>query len=254
VAGMHIQETPAPLPENILSFINSAERGFIYFSLGSMVKAGNLIDDEKRRSIIKALSKRKEKVILQWSGSDISSEIDHKKFLVSNWLPQQSILAHPKSRCFVTHGGISGHQEAIYFGVPTITLPLFLDQRKIARKSEYLGLGVSMRLSNLTESSFSWALDEVLDKEKYSRNAKELSFRFRDKPQKPTELAKYYVEYVIRHKGADFMRSHIKDKSLIELENIDVYCVIILLVVFIIVLNLKVLQIILATRQKEKLE
>jgi glucuronosyltransferase len=78
----------------------------------------------------------------------------------------------------------------------------------------------------LTETSLTWGLAEVLNNKKYTEKVKELSRRFRDKPQHPVDLAKYYVEYVMRHKGAPFMQSSSTYLSFIELNNLDVYAII----------------------------
>ena len=44
------------------------------------------------------------------------------------WLPQQEILAHPKTILFFTHFGMHGALEAIWYGVPMVGFPLFSDQ------------------------------------------------------------------------------------------------------------------------------
>ena len=48
--------------------------------------------------------------------------------LVAKSVPQQDILAHPKTRLFVTHGSINAAMESIFHGVPMVTMPIFTDQ------------------------------------------------------------------------------------------------------------------------------
>ena len=48
--------------------------------------------------------------------------------LTRAWLPQQEILAHPKTRLFFTHFGMHGALEAVWYGVPMVGFPLFSDQ------------------------------------------------------------------------------------------------------------------------------
>lgn len=115
------------------------------------------------------------------------------KFLIRKWFPQDDILANPKVKVFITHGGLLGGTEAIYHGVPLVTIPIFGDQKFNAARSSKAGYGVRVDYSNLTESSFTWALNEVINNKKYSAKVKELSSRFRDKPQHPVDLAKYYI-------------------------------------------------------------
>lgn len=50
-----------------------------------------------------------------------------------------------------------------------------------------------------------------------------MSNRFRDVPMGPLDLAKYWVEYVVRHKGAPQLRSAGQDLSLVAYHNLDVF-------------------------------
>jgi len=43
---------------------------------------------------------------------------------------------------------------------------------------------------------------------RYSKNAKIVSERFKDRPMTPAESVVYWTEYVIRHKGAPHLKSH----------------------------------------------
>ena len=61
--------------------------------------------------------------------------------LTRAWLPQQEILAHPKTRLFFTHFGMHGALEAIWYGVPMVGFPLFSDQVRVSDQLMELGLG-----------------------------------------------------------------------------------------------------------------
>lgn len=47
-------------------------------------------------------------------------------------MPQQELLAHPKTRLFVTHCGTNGVNEAIHYGVPMVGMPVFSNQVLLA--------------------------------------------------------------------------------------------------------------------------
>lgn len=236
VAGMHIKKTTNPLPKDIQEFIDNS-KGVVYFSLGGNIKPSQM-PIEKQQAIINALSKVKNERIL-WKWDDENVKVDRKKFLVKKWFPQDEILAHPKVKVFITHGGLLGGTEAIYNGKPLITIPIFGDQKLNAARSVLNGFGVRVDYNNLTEESLTWALDEILKNQKYSNKVKELSMRFKDKPIHPLDLAKFYIEYVIRHKGASFMQSSATQLNFIELNNIDV--IIFIVVVFIILILIPLL-------------
>lgn len=69
---------------------------------------------------------------------------------------------------------------------------------------------------------------------RYAKNAKKLSALFRDQPVTPLETAKYWIEYVIRNKGAPHMRSSALDLNFFQYHNLDVYAAI-MVTVFILV-------------------
>lgn len=220
---MHIKKENNPLPDDIQRFIDESEHGVVYFSLGSNLNP-SAMPVEKQQAIIKALSKVKERVLWKWD--DLDAKVDKKKFLIQKWFPQDDILANPKVKVFITHGGLLGGTEAIYYGKPLVTIPIFGDQKLNAARSASTGYGVRVDYNNLTETSLSWALNEVLSNKKYTEKVTELSKRFRDKPIHPVDLAKYYVEYVIRHDGALFMQSSSTFLNFVQLNNLDVYAII----------------------------
>lgn len=90
-------------------------------------------------------------------------------------------------------------------------------------RAELLGWGVQVTFPNLTEISLSWALNEALNNPKYKENVLKIGARLRDQQQTPMEKAMFYIEYVIRHDGANFMQSSAQHLSFIEFHNLDVY-------------------------------
>jgi UDP:flavonoid glycosyltransferase YjiC (YdhE family) len=233
VAGMHIKKKTNPLPDDIQKFIDDSE-SVIFFSLGGNLKS-SAMPIEKQEAIIKSLTRVKERILLKWE-DDENVKVNRHKFLVKKWFPQDDLLAHPKVKLFITHGGLLSGSEAVYHGKPLIVIPIFGDQKLNAARTELSGFGVRVDYANLTEKSLTWALNEVLMKEKYSTRVKELSKRFRDRPQHPVDIAKFYVEYVIKNKGAHFMQSSATHLNFIELHNLDViliFAIALLLVLYI---------------------
>ncbi|KAK6046517.1 hypothetical protein COOONC_15978 [Cooperia oncophora] len=57
------------------------------------------------------------------------------------WLPQKDVLAHPRLRLFVMHGGINGLMEALLRAVPVVVVPIFADQFRNGRNAEKRGVG-----------------------------------------------------------------------------------------------------------------
>jgi glucuronosyltransferase len=61
--------------------------------------------------------------------------------LIMDWLPQQEIMAHPKTILFFTHYGMHGALEAVWYGLPMVGMPLFSDQGDVRAKVEEKGIG-----------------------------------------------------------------------------------------------------------------
>jgi len=93
-------------------------------------------------------------------------------------------------------------------------------------RTELLGWGVQVLFTNLTETSFTWALNEVLTNEKYRINVEKIRNRLLDQPQTPMEKAMFWIEYVIRHDGAYFMQTSAQYLSFIEYNNLDIYAIV----------------------------
>ncbi|XP_053674610.1 uncharacterized protein LOC128724914 [Anopheles nili] len=223
VGGFHVNRNVNPLPEDIKTFIEQSEHGVIYFSMGSNLKPSKM-DKQKRDDVIKVLSSVKQNIIWKWD--DDTLVLDKKKFLLGKWFPQDDILAHPNVKLFITHGGLLSCTESIYHGVPIVGIPIFGDQLLNMARAEQSGWGKGVTYTQLNEETFSKAVREVLLDESYSENIKNISRRFRDQPIAPMDLAKFWIEYVLRHKGANHLKSSAQDLNFIEYNNLDVYLLI----------------------------
>ena len=130
--------------------------------------------------------------------NDSSSNVLHRK-----WIPQNDLLGHPKTKLFITHCGMSATHEAIYHGVPVLALPVVSDQlRNSQRLCDRLQMGQKLDLDKITENSLFAAITDVLNNKSYSMNAKEASRLMRDQPMSSKEYLNYWVDYIIRYKGA----------------------------------------------------
>lgn len=90
-------------------------------------------------------------------------------------------------------------------------------------RAELLGWGAQVTYPNLTDASLSWALDEVLNNPKYKKNTLEIANRLKDQPQTPMEKAIFWIEYILRHDGAPYMRTSAQYLSTFEYYNFDIY-------------------------------
>lgn len=120
VAGLHVQQEPQTLPTDLEEFIQGAgEDGVIYFSLGSNIKSKTL-SQERLKVILQAFSSLPQRVLWKFDEDNLPNKSSN--VFIRNWFPQQDILAHPKVRLFVTHGGLLSTIESIHHAGITFLL------------------------------------------------------------------------------------------------------------------------------------
>ncbi|XP_038615660.1 UDP-glucuronosyltransferase 2A2-like isoform X8 [Tachyglossus aculeatus] len=201
VGGLHCQPAK-PLPEEMEAFVQSSgEHGIVVFSLGSMVKN---LTEEKANLIAAALAQIPQKVLWRYKGKQPATLGPNTKLY--DWIPQNDLLGHPKTKAFITHGGTNGIYEAIYHGVPMVGIPMFADQPDNIAHMKAKGAAVEVDFSRMTTNDLLGALNTVINEASYKESALRLSQIHHDQPMKPLDRAVFWIEFVMRHKGAKHLR------------------------------------------------
>lgn len=191
-------------------------------------------------NIYKVFSKLPQKVL--WKVDDESKVPGNSSnILYRKWLPQSDILGHPNVKLFFGHGGKGGITEAKFYGVPMVGLPIFGDQPMNMVEVVNKGYGLSIDHDQpITEDIIYETVKEVLDNPKYANAVKRFSTLYRDRPLKAKDNAVYWLEYLLRYKGAPHMQSPLKTMSFVESTNLDVIAFI-LAVLYVVIKLLKLL-------------
>ncbi|XP_076770961.1 UDP-glucuronosyltransferase 1A5 isoform X2 [Arvicanthis niloticus] len=222
-----------PLSQEFEAYVNaSGEHGIVVFSLGSMVSE---IPEKKAMEIAEALGRIPQTVLWRYTGTKPSNLA--KNTILVKWLPQNDLLGHPKARAFITHSGSHGIYEGICNGVPMVMMPLFGDQMDNAKRMETRGAGVTLNVLEMTADDLENALKTVINNKSYKENIMRLSSLHKDRPIEPLDLAVFWVEYVMRHKGAPHLRPAAHDLTWYQYHSLDVIgflLAIVLTVVFIV--------------------
>ena len=255
VGGLHLKYgSPTDLPSNVKEFIDGAEYGVIFFSLGANLKSSNM-PKIKLEIILKTFSKLKQRVLWKWEDEE---EMPNKpnNVMLGKWFPQASILAHENVKLFITHGGLGSVTEAMFYGVPIVGIPVFFDQFANTNVAADEGWALNVKFEDLNVEMFNEAIIEVLSNCSYRKAVEKLSQLFRDRPQHPMDTAIYWIEYVIRHNGATHMHYQGKDLNFIQTNSLDVFAAFLfllcILVVFINALVKMLKKRVLSTVKKEK--
>ncbi|NWU30190.1 UD11 glucuronosyltransferase, partial [Dyaphorophyia castanea] len=207
-----------PLSKEFEAMVNaSGEHGIVVFSLGSMVSE---IPMKKAMEIAEALGTVPQTVLWRYTGQAPPNLPKNVKLV--KWLPQNDLLAHPKTRAFITHGGSHGIYEGICNAVPMVLMPLFGDQMDNAKRVESRGAGLILNTLDMTSHDLSTALKAVINEKKYKENIQRLSELHLDRPIHPLDLAVHWVEFVMRHKGAPHLRPAAHDLNWVQYHSLDV--------------------------------
>ncbi|XP_050092818.1 UDP-glycosyltransferase UGT5-like [Anopheles aquasalis] len=224
VGGMHVNRKPKPLPDDIKAILDGAKHGVIYFSLGSNLQSRQL-PIEKREAILRVFASLKQTILWKWEDETLPNKPDN--VIVKAWWPQDDILGHPNVRLFITHGGLLSTTESMYHGVPVIGIPVFGDQYLNMGKAERTGYGLLLPYKEISEERLATTIGKILSDSSYRTVAQTISARYRDQPQNPMDLAVFWVEYVIRHKGAVHLKSAGQELGILQYHGIDVFATII---------------------------
>lgn len=153
--------------------------------------------------------------------------------LIRKWLPQTDILAHPNIVLFISHGGMFSNFEAINYGIQMIVIPLGGDQFRNAFRAEQAGYAKVLHFRDITHESLKGTLGEMLTDNKYAVRAKEISSIFRDNLVHPMDEFFWWIEHVIKFRGAKHLKSHAAEMSLFTYLLVDVMLVnVIALIIF----------------------
>ncbi|CAB1336350.1 unnamed protein product [Coregonus sp. 'balchen'] len=156
--------------------------------------------------------------------------------LLVNWLPQNDLLGHPKTRAFVTHRGTNGIYEAIYHGVPMLGLPLIFDHMLHLQAR---GVAKVLEVTSLKVEPMTQALTDILDKRKpYRENMHRMSKLHHDTPLKPMDNTIFWLEFAMRHKGAAHLHTESYKIPWYAYHNVDVLVLLLTVVVSVLLLTL----------------
>ncbi|XP_054605521.1 UDP-glucuronosyltransferase 2C1 [Nothobranchius furzeri] len=209
-----------PLSPELEEFVQSSgDHGFILMSLGTLVKG---LPTEITSEIAAAFAQLPQKVIWRHTG-ERPGNLGNNTLLVK-WMPQNDLLGHPKVKAFVAHGGTNGVYESIYHGVPVIGIPLLFDQFENVLRLEARGAARAVDATALTRQNFLEAVQDVLHNPSYRSNMRRLSALHRDQPLRPLDTAVYWIEFVMRHKGAAHLRTESYKMPWYSYYSVDVCC------------------------------
>ncbi|XP_067673845.1 UDP-glucuronosyltransferase 1A1-like [Haliotis asinina] len=205
---------PTPLPQEYKEFMDKAKEGVVIVSFGSNVKS---IPDGILKMLLDSFSRTNYKYIFK---TDKKVKVG-PNVLLTTWMPQSDLLAHPNTKLFITHCGANGQNEAFLQGVPMIGFPIFGDQPYNSMRLEYHGFGLKMDLKTFTVDDLVSNINEVIQNSSYSQKIKKAAEITKLRERSPKEEAVYWIEHVLKYGGAH-LRSYCQDMPLYQYLCLDV--------------------------------
>ncbi|KAL7074204.1 hypothetical protein ACQ4LE_006417 [Meloidogyne hapla] len=163
--GAHCKNSEK-MPEEFSKFIEDENsEGTIYVAFGTYPE-WSLAPKRILSALIGAFKRlNKFKIIFTYNGPPI--ENISKNIFLTKWAPQLEILAHPKTKAYITHGGLKRFllkrikifilfksvREGLCSGVPLIVMPLFAEQAHNAQQLLVMGIGPVINKYTLTVDS-----------------------------------------------------------------------------------------------------
>ncbi|KAF4227142.1 hypothetical protein CNMCM6805_003395 [Aspergillus fumigatiaffinis] len=157
--GTHIILPHADVRKIINGLIQAMDAGLIDGVIWSVAKSGRQLFDEADEFTIHGQTIR--------FGDLLYGK--HADWLFPFFAPQRSILDHPHTRIYFTHGGGSSANEGLYHGKPMLVMPFFFDQ--IGNAAKLAGSGTSEVLHK-----FRFTAEEVHTKTKLILEDREGSY------------------------------------------------------------------------------
>jgi MGT family glycosyltransferase len=130
------------------------------------------------RKCMQELANSPWQVILATGGDAALAEGAPANCIVREWVPQVEILR--RASAFVTHGGMNGVQEALYYGVPMVLVPQAADQFWISTRTAELGAGVTLDSSRLVPGVIRASITAVLSGGGYAAAAARIAQSLHD--------------------------------------------------------------------------
>ena len=217
VGGLTVKRSSGKLSSDISQFVDVAQKGIILMTFGSMASSFPVHMVEKFSSAFRRLDGYG--VIWRLNNKDDVELPDN--VMISQWLPQNDILAHPSVKLFITHCGNSGQYEAIHHAVPMIGFPIMGDQVYNAKRLVRKGYGLSMDLHDFTADQLLANIHNILGDRLYKERVAKASEIFWSQAQSPVERATFWIEHICRF-GGDHLRSTGTDLPLYSYLMLDI--------------------------------
>ena len=113
-------------------------------------------------------------------------------------MPQNDLLCHNKTQLVIYHGGGNSMQEVAYQGVPSITIPLLLDQGHNGAIMKSKNYGEMLDIRKLTSTKLKRTINQVLANQELNKNCQKVKQIMQNKHKSGIDTLDYWINYFIQ--------------------------------------------------------
>ncbi|KAH7715531.1 Protein UGT-64 [Aphelenchoides avenae] len=220
--GGHCQEG-GPLEKEYADFVEDPKsKGTIYIAFGNYVP-WHYAPEKLREDFFAALEEFTDhRIVFSYNSPDYANRTVGKHIKLTKWAPQKDILAHPRTKAFLTHSGAKSLREGLCSRTPLVLMPMFAEQSFNAKFALSLKLGTVLNKFTLDKQAVVDAVEEVLNNPLYKQRITKLRDIFLDRPIAALDDGAFYATRLIRHKQRPlFFKRKGMDQNLLEFHNLD---------------------------------
>ncbi|VDM37816.1 unnamed protein product [Toxocara canis] len=220
VGGLHCRKAKQ-LKGELAKFVDDADEknGVILFTTGFTAqwkRAPKAVVD----AFVSAFAELKEiRFVWQYNGMPIANLPSN--VFVAEWLPQQDILGHSKTRAHISHGGLNSLIESVWHGVPVIGYALTANGYDNLLRITARNAGVMLKKKNLTKKTILDAINKIYN-QKYKDEMLIFQDMVTDVPYTELNHSAFWVEFIQRHQEVPHARSGADQLNVLQYFLVDV--------------------------------
>ncbi|CAJ0559238.1 unnamed protein product, partial [Mesorhabditis spiculigera] len=173
IGGHTVEVTPPSLNEE-WSLI-AEKRPFVLLTFGSIAKTSEM-PPHLQQAFFEGFKAFPEiNFIVKYEKMNETIRMEADNVILTKWIPQISLIAHPNYKAIITHGGWSSILESLVHGKPMLLMPLFADHAKNSKVVEAKRVGLLVDKMDMDREEFVEKLGTILNDESYAERCRQFA-------------------------------------------------------------------------------
>ncbi|KAI6184648.1 UDP-glucuronosyltransferase [Aphelenchoides bicaudatus] len=214
---------PKPLDTKFEKICNEAKDGVVYISFGTVAPSFQMPPHIKQMFLEVFAQFPNYTFVWKYEKPEHNIAANYSNVFTYEWFPQLDLLAHPKTKLFISHGGLFSITESVSTNTPMIVIPLLGDHYRNAKLAEYRGFAIHLKKSELTKEILAKAISEMLTNPSYQQKIQEASNLSKERPISPEKRFIKNIELATKHNLHEKFDMYGRNLNTVKYYNIDVF-------------------------------